>query len=37
MDFPTEQPFQGSNPEHNFVTAFIAKFNAAGTALVYST
>ena len=36
-DFPTEQPIQGTNLEHNFATAFIAKFNAAGTALVYST
>jgi hypothetical protein len=36
-DFPTEQPVQSSNLEHNFSTAFIAKFNAAGTALVYST
>ena len=36
-DFPTEQPLQGSNLERNFPTAFIAKFNAAGTALVYST
>jgi Beta-propeller repeat len=36
-DFPTEQPLQGSNLEHNFSTAFIAKFNAAGTALIYST
>jgi hypothetical protein len=36
-DFPTEQPLQGSTLDRNFVTAFITKFNAAGTALVYST
>src|SRR5580658_361177 len=36
-DFPTEQPLQSSNLERSLVTAFIAKFNAAGTALVYST
>jgi hypothetical protein len=36
-DFPAEQPLQGGNLERNFPTAFIAKFNAAGTALVYST
>jgi hypothetical protein len=36
-DFPTEKPLQGSNLERSFATAFIAKFNAAGTALVYST
>jgi hypothetical protein len=36
-DFPTAQPLQGSSRETGFATAFIAKFNAAGTALVYST
>ena len=36
-DFPTEQPLQSTDLERNFATAFIAKFNAAGTALVYST
>jgi|HubBroStandDraft_1064217.scaffolds.fasta_scaffold00034_5 hypothetical protein len=36
-DFPTEQPLQSRNLERSFATAFIAKFNAAGTALVYST
>jgi hypothetical protein len=36
-DFPMAQPLQSSNLEKSFVTAFIAKFNAGGTALVYST
>jgi hypothetical protein len=36
-DFPTQMPLQGSSLESGFLTAFIAKFNAAGTALVYST
>lgn len=36
-DFPTENPLQASNLERGFGTAFIAKLNAAGTALVYST
>jgi hypothetical protein len=36
-DFPTEHPLQSNNLERNFVTAFITKFNATGTALVYST
>jgi hypothetical protein len=34
-DFPTEQPLQGRTLGQQ--TAFISKFNAAGTALVYST
>jgi hypothetical protein len=34
-DFPTDQPLQGGNLGQQ--TAFISKFNAAGTALVYST
>jgi hypothetical protein len=36
--FPVEQPLQGTNLEYNkFATAFIAKLNPGGTALVYST
>jgi hypothetical protein len=36
-DFPTAQPLQSKNLEPGFPTAFIAKFNPAGTALVYAT
>jgi hypothetical protein len=34
-DFPTVNPLQGTN--HGVYDAFVTKFNAAGTALVYST
>jgi hypothetical protein len=38
-DFPTLDPLQSTNNEtaSNEATAFVAKFNAQGTALVYST
>ena len=35
-DFPTVNPFQATNKSPNG-TAFVTKFNATGTALVYST
>ena len=35
MDFPTQNPREASNPAG--VDAFVAKFNPAGTALIYST
>ncbi len=34
-DFPTEKPLQGNNANHS--SAFVTKFDAAGSALVYST
>jgi protocatechuate 3,4-dioxygenase beta subunit len=34
-DFPTDNPFQPTN--HGIQTAFVAKMNTSGTALVYST
>jgi hypothetical protein len=37
MNFPAEQPLQSSDGERIFPTAFISKFNAAGTSLLYST
>jgi Bacterial Ig-like domain (group 3)/Beta-propeller repeat len=38
-DFPTENPLQPilGNPPDTFPEAFVAKFNTAGSALVYST
>jgi hypothetical protein len=36
-NFPTQQPLQSSDLEHSSDTAFVSKFNAAGTALIYST
>ena len=37
IDFPLEQPFQARKNEGAGADAFIAKFNATGTALEYST
>jgi len=40
VDFPTASPFQATNkatPRTETVTAFVAKLNPAGSALVYST
>jgi hypothetical protein len=36
-DFPTEKPFQTTNHNRQWGNAFVAKLNATGTALVYST
>jgi hypothetical protein len=36
-DFPTANPLQGINHDQHWGNAFVAKFNATGTALVYST
>jgi hypothetical protein len=36
-DFPTEGPIQSVNHNSNWGNAFVAKMNATGTALVYST
>jgi len=36
-DFPTVNPFQATNNTDGGLTAFVTKFNAAGSALVYST
>ncbi len=36
-DFPTVNPIQGSNKSGQQGTAFVAKINAAGSALIYST
>ena len=39
-DFPTVNPIQASNntpPNRGYITGFVAKLNAAGSALVYST
>ena len=36
-DFPTAAPFQAQNGQFGNFDAFVTKFNAAGSALVYST
>ena len=39
-DFPTVNPIQASNntpPDRGYGTGFVAKLNAAGSALIYST
>jgi hypothetical protein len=36
-NFPTVSPFQASNKAATYGTAFVAKLNSAGSALVYST
>ena len=36
-DFPTVNPIQSTNNSHYYGTAFVTKFNAAGSAVVYST
>lgn len=36
-DFPTHAPFQGSYPSSGEGSAFVAKINSGGSALVYST
>src|SRR5205823_2936449 len=36
-NFPTQNPLQGANATAPYADAFVAKLNAAGSALVYST